>query len=112
MGDEDDALALAAQPREDGEQFGDLGRREIGGRLVQDQQFRVAQHRLEDFDPLPAAERQIGDARDGIEIEAEALAGLADARRRSPRARAAVRPPRQPSMTFSTTVIASISMKC
>ena len=61
VGDENDALPFGPEPPEDRQQFGNFARREIGGRLVEDQQLRVAQHRLEDLDPLPASKRQVGD---------------------------------------------------
>ncbi len=54
MGDEDDALPLRPQSSEDRQQLGDFARREIGGRLVEDHELRVAQHGFQDLDPLPA----------------------------------------------------------
>ena len=63
------------------EQIGDFSRREVRGRLVEDQQFGVAQDCLEDLHPLPAAERQRGDERVGVEVEAEAPACFAHPRR-------------------------------
>jgi hypothetical protein len=57
MGDEDDALPLSAQAAKNRQQIGDFSRREVGGRLIEDQEFGVAQDCLEDLDALPAAER-------------------------------------------------------
>ena len=79
MGDEDDALPLRPQSPQDRQQLGDFARREIGGRLVEDHELRVAQHGFQDLDPLPAAERQVGDKRVRIETKSEAEALLADA---------------------------------
>ena len=84
VGDEDDARAFRAQPAKDREQVGDLARREVGGRLVEDQEVRLAQHSFQDFDPLPAAEREVRDHRIRLEIEAEAAARLANALRHFP----------------------------
>ena len=94
VGDEHDPLPLAPQPTQDRQQVGDLARREIGGRLVEDQQFGFAQDRLEDLDALATAERKVGDAGIGIEVEAEAPARLADAlgHRRCPQHAARLRP--------------------
>ncbi len=89
----------------------DLRRAEVRGRLVQDEQLRSAQDRLQDLDSLPAAERKVADARFRVEVEP-----VAPARRaylaRDLRA-ASQRPARfQPSITFSATVIDSTSMNC
>ena len=72
VGDEDNAFAFGPKSPEDRQQLGDFARREIGGRLIEDQQTRVAEHRLEDLDPLPASERQVRDKR--VRIKAEAIA--------------------------------------
>ena len=71
MGDEDDALPLRPESSEDRQQFGDFARREIGGRLVEDHELRVAQHGFQDLDPLPASERQVGDKRVRVETKAD-----------------------------------------
>ena len=108
---EDDALPLPAQPPKDRQEIGNLTRREIGSRLVEDQQFGFAQHRLEDFDTLSPPERQVGDHGVGSRLRPK--------RWLASRTRAAIswrfsRWPAsgQPSITFSTTLIASINMKC
>ena len=80
VADEHDALSFRAQPAKDRNEFGDLTRRQIGSRLVEDQQFRFAQERFEDFDALATTERQISDDRVGIEIEPKPPARLAYAR--------------------------------
>ena len=78
MGDEDNAFSLGSESPQDRQQFGNLARREIGGWLVKDQQLRVAQHGLEDLDPLPASKRQVGDHRVRIEAKPIAKALLSD----------------------------------
>ncbi len=80
MTDEDDALAFPAQTTKDAQKVGDLARRQIGCRLVQDQQFRFPKDRFQNFDALAAPERQVRDHGVGIEIEAEATTGFAHPR--------------------------------
>ncbi len=72
MSDEDDALPFGSEPPEDRQKLGNLARREIGSRLVENQQLRVAKHSLEDLDPLPASKRQVRNQR--VRIEAESIA--------------------------------------
>ena len=62
-----------------------LLRREHRGRLVEDQDARVAVERLQDLDALALADREIADARVGVDGQAEALARLAQLAR-APRA--------------------------
>ena len=84
VADEDDAVALggeAAQDRED--LLGLLGRQDRG-RLVEDEDPRIAIERLEDLDPLLPADRQRADLGVGIDLEAEALAELDDPPARPP----------------------------
>ena len=54
---------------DDAEQFLDLGRRQHGGRLVEDENAGVEGERLEDFDALPLTNRQGRNPRIGIKIE-------------------------------------------
>ena len=65
-----------------GEQRLRLLRREHRRRLVENQDARAAVERLEDFDALALADREIGDARVGIDGEAELLGGLEQSRAR------------------------------
>ena len=68
------------------QKIGDFAWREIGRRLVKDQEISFAQYGLENLDALLAAERQIADACKGIEVETEPSARLADAIRHFRRA--------------------------
>ena len=79
VGDEHDRFALGAPSAQNRQQLADFAWGEIGGRFVEDQQFRVAQDRLEDFDALAAAEPQLADARVRVEFEPEAAARIVDA---------------------------------
>ena len=72
VGDEDDAFPFGPKSSEDRQELGNFARREIGSRLVEDQQTRVAQHGLEDLNPLPASKGEVRDKR--VRIEAEAVA--------------------------------------
>ena len=81
VGDEDDALPLCAQAAKNRQQIGDFSRREVRGRLIEDQEFGVAQDCLEDLDALPAAQRQRGDERGGVEVETETPACFPHLRR-------------------------------
>ena len=80
VADEHDPFAFRAQAAKDREEIGDLGRREVGGRLVEDQKFRITQRRLQDFDALAPPKRQARDHRVGLKVESEALAHFAHAR--------------------------------
>ena len=57
-----------------GEEFARLLRRQHGGRLVEDHDPGVAVERLEDLDPLAKPDRESGDARPRVQLEAEATA--------------------------------------
>jgi hypothetical protein len=96
---------------EDPEQVIGLGRGQHAGRLVEDQDLGAAVERLQDLDTLLESDRQLLD--DGIRIDLELIflfellefaSGLGDA--------AASRLSSAPSMTFSSTVKLSTSMKC
>ena len=50
-----------------------LGERQARGRLVHDDEARVERQRLGDLDHLALGERQLGDRRVGLEIDAEAV---------------------------------------
>ena len=87
-----------------GEELVDLLRRQHRGRLVEDQDARVAVERLEDLDALLLADADLLDDRVGIDGQA-VLAPTARARARAPcRGRAArARVGSAPSTMFSTT---------
>ena len=83
VGDEDDGFALLHHAAHDDEQFvGFLGRQH-GGRLIQDQNIRVAIEGLDDLDPLLRAHRQIAHVGIGVHRQAILLAQFADARGRA-----------------------------
>ena len=69
VGDDDDRLALFAQPAQDAEQVVGLGRGQHAGRLVQDQDVGLAVQRLEDLDPLLVADRQGFHPRVGVHLQ-------------------------------------------
>ena len=69
-------MPSASQLAEHAEEARNLAWSEVRGRLVEDQEVDAAHQRLQDLDALAAAERQVADPRVGIEIEAEAGAGL------------------------------------
>ena len=71
VGDEDDRLVLALQHPQHLEQLVGLGRRQDRGRLVEHQDFRAADQRLQDLDPLLQPDRQFAD--DGVGIDFEAV---------------------------------------
>ena len=69
--DQHDRAALIAQIAQDPEQMLGFLRGERPGRLIQDQNARAAEQRLQDLDPLLYPDRQLGDA--GVEIDLEAV---------------------------------------
>ena len=77
--DEDDRHPAGLQVAEDLEQLERLLRREDGGRLVEDQDVRLAVERLQDLHPLLLADRDVGDQRVGVDLELELRGELADA---------------------------------
>ena len=90
-----------------------LGGRQHAGRLVEDQDVGAAVERLEDLDPLLQPDRQLADDRVGIDLEpVVALEPLQLGPRPGERRAASRAPPSAPSMTFSSTVNGSTSMKC
>ena len=58
VADEDDAPALVGEPAQDGEDLLGLLRRQDRGRLVEDEDARLAIERLEDLDALLPADRE------------------------------------------------------
>ena len=89
-----------------------LLRRQHAGGLVQDQDVRAAEQRLEDLDPLLHADRQLADR--GVEIDLQPVVALqrcdlGPGRWPPPAER---EPPSAPSSRFSSTVNGSTSMKC
>ena len=71
--DQDDGLALVAQRFQDAKEMIGLGRGENAGGLIENEDFGAAIQRLEDFDALLLADREILD--DGIGIDLEAVIG-------------------------------------
>ncbi len=69
VGDQDDRLALLLQPFQDAEQVVGLGRGQHARRFVQDQDVGLPVERLEDFDPLLVADRQVLDQRVGVDVQ-------------------------------------------
>ena len=78
MADEDDARALRREAAQDGEDLLGLLRRQHGGRLVEDEDARLAVERLEDLDALLLADRQAADLGVGVDLEAELLGRAPD----------------------------------
>ena len=60
--------ALRAQPLQHGEDLGDVGGGQRRGRLVEDQDARLARQRLGDLDHLPARQRQVLDQRQRMDV--------------------------------------------
>ena len=77
--DEDDGLPLLGHRAQGFEESFGLLRSEHGGRLVHDQNARLAVERLQDLDALLLADRELPDPRLGIDREAVAAAQLPDA---------------------------------
>ena len=73
MADEDDRVAIRREPAQDGEDLLGLLGSEDGGRLVEDEDARIAVERLEDLDPLLLADGQGVDPGVGVDLEAELL---------------------------------------
>src|SRR2546425_1849533 len=74
VGDEDHRPALVAQPAQDVEEAADLGRTQVRGGLVEDEQLGAPENGLHDLDALLAAERQRTDASVRLEVEAVPVA--------------------------------------
>ena len=79
MRDEDDGLPLLGHRAQSVEKRVGLLRSEHGGRLVHDQNARLAVERLQDLDALLLADRELPDSCLGIDREAVATAQLPDA---------------------------------
>jgi hypothetical protein len=84
--DEDHGPPLVRHSAQRLEQDVGFLRRQHRGRLVQDQDARVAIKGLQDLDALLLPQRQLPDARTWIDVEAVALRDLADAALDRPRA--------------------------
>ena len=80
MRDEDHRPTVGGHLAHVGKQPLGLLRRQNGGRLVEDQDARVAVERLQDLDPLLLAERELPDAGARIDLDPVALADLPDPR--------------------------------
>ena len=74
-------IPLGLQVAEDLEQLERLLRRQDGGRLVEDQDVRLAVERLQDLHALLLADRDVGDQRVGVDLELELRGEVADALR-------------------------------
>ena len=113
VADEDDAVALGREPPQDGEDLLGLLRREHGGRLVEDEDPRLAVERLEDLDPLLPADRQVSTLASGSISKPNGCPSSTIRRCASLRSRktglAIVSSPRR---MFSATVSTGTSMKC
>ena len=77
--DEDDRPPVGRHRAQRLEERARLLRREHRGRLVEDQDARVAVERLEDLDPLLLADRELPDPRARVDGEPVALGELGDA---------------------------------
>ena len=109
--DEDDRLALLLEPAEHLRQLGDALRGQHRGRLVEDQDARAAPERLDDLDLLLVAEREVGRLRVRVDLDAELVGELREARSASP-ATSSLSRRVSPSIRFSSTVSAGISAEC
>ena len=78
VGDEDHRAPLLDQRADRRRTARHFLRREHGGRLVEDQDARIAVERLEDLDALLLADRQLADRRQRIDMEPEFLGERAD----------------------------------
>ncbi len=76
--DEDDRAPVVGHRPQRLEQRARLLRRQHGGRLVEDQDARLAVERLQDLDPLLLADRELPDPGARIDGHAVALAELGD----------------------------------
>ena len=100
---------------DDPEQLLGLGRRQDGGRLVEDEDVALAVERLEDLDALPHADREALDLRVRIDVrglycsDSSTIRLRAAARSNVPSGPATVS---APSATASTTSNTGTSMKC
>ena len=74
VGDQDDGAALRLEVAQDAEEMVGLLRRQHAGGLVEDQDVRAAEERLEDLDPLLHADRQARHRR--VEVDLEAVVAL------------------------------------
>ncbi len=74
VGDEDDRLVLALEHAQHFEQLVRFGRRQHCGRLVEHQDLGAPHQRLQDFDPLLEADRQLADDGVGVDLEGVFLA--------------------------------------
>ena len=96
-----------------GEQRLGLLRRQHRGRLVEDQHARAAVQRLQDLHALALADRQLGDARVGIDAQPELAArSRAGRRARLRRRENGCHSGSVPSITLSSTDRLSASVKC
>ena len=113
VGDQDDGPPLRLEVAQDAEQMVGLLRRQHAGGLVQDQDVRAAEQRLEDLDPLLHAHRQLArPGRRGRPPARSRARALRPRPGRGRRRRFSVTPPSAPSSRFSRTVNGSTSMKC
>ncbi len=72
VGHEQNGAAVRRQALHDAEQRRDFRRRQHGGRLVEDQDLRVAIQDLQDLEPLPYPHGQVRHARPGIDRQSVA----------------------------------------
>ena len=114
VADEDDAVAFVGEATQDREDLLGLLRRQHGGRLVQDEDPRLAVERLEDLDALLPADRERAHLGVRVDVEAEALAQLARCAGapRAGRGRGGCAIVSSPSRMLSATLRTGTSMKC
>ena len=78
VGDEHHGAALVCQMAQDVEKLLDLGRNEHRSRLVENQDFRTTIERLQNFDPLHRADRQVANPRIELGVESVSRPDIAD----------------------------------
>ena len=83
VSDDDYRFALLAHATQDRKELLDFQRRQYRGGFVEDQQTRVPVERLQEFDALLLAHRQVFDRFVGIDGELELFGELPDLRRRA-----------------------------
>ncbi len=107
-------LPSSLQPLEDAEQVIGLGRGQHAGRFVEDQDFGLPVERLEDLDPLLHGRRDRSSISASGSTSSSYSCGQLGQRARAPWPATACSsaPSSAPSMTFSSTVKFSTSLKC
>ncbi|MHC2315899.1 hypothetical protein ACVIHC_002945 [Bradyrhizobium diazoefficiens] len=81
VADVENGAAFGPQPLQHDEELVGLLRRQDGGGLVQDQEFRILHQRTDDLDALALADRQLPDLASGVERQSIGLRHLLQPRR-------------------------------